>query len=179
MPSPQRAAGSMESDSRTGVSPVISSDNQDSPPADSRTGVSPVVSSDNQDSPPVDSRTGVSPVIPPGMSALGTEEFRRARRHLPHFQQAGATYFVTFRTSAGGLAPEERRTVLEALLHWHGERWHVHAAVVMPDHVHLLVRPLPLPEISEMTGGPSAPMRCRSCCTASRATLRTASTKPD
>ena len=33
--------------------------------------------------------------------------------------------------------------VLAALLHWHQRKWHLHAAVVMPDHVHVLAHPLP------------------------------------
>ncbi|MDY3562426.1 transposase [Gemmata sp. JC673] len=33
---------------------------------------------------------------------------------------------------------------LDAIRFWDTKRWTVHAAVVMPDHAHALVRPLPL-----------------------------------
>ncbi len=68
----------------------------------------------------------------------------RARRNLPHWQQGGSTYFVSFRVREGRLDTEERRLVLEACLFWHGKKWTVEAVTVMPDHVHLLVRPLTL-----------------------------------
>ena len=80
------------------------------------------------------SGTGVPPVI--------SERF--ARRHLPHWQFAGATYFLTWRCAAGvTLSGSERDIVLAAVLHWDRVRWSVSAAVVMPDHVHLLACPLP------------------------------------
>jgi len=36
--------------------------------------------------------------------------------------------------------------VLKALGHWDGSKWTLLAAVVLPDHVHVLARPLPRPE---------------------------------
>ena len=36
--------------------------------------------------------------------------------------------------------------VLESILHWHCCRWTVFVALVMPDHVHLLVQPLLTPK---------------------------------
>jgi carbamoylphosphate synthase large subunit/REP element-mobilizing transposase RayT len=116
------------------------------------------------------------------------------RRHLPHWEQKGATYFVTFRLAdavpaevlAGWREERERwlkfhpqpwdwktsrefirlneenreqwldqghgrcllrepnfaKTVVEALLRFHGERYLLDDFVVMPNHVHLLVKPL-------------------------------------
>lgn len=76
------------------------------------------------------------------------------RRNLPHWHRGGSTYFVTFRLKEsrgdlpGGtgfqpvLASEERQIVKDCILHWHGTRWHVYAGTVMPDHVHILARPL-------------------------------------
>lgn len=68
------------------------------------------------------------------------------RRHLPHWRLDGSTYFVTFRTLQGSLSPAERHFVLTSCLHWHGTRALIHLAVVMPDHVHLLVTPMPADE---------------------------------
>lgn len=82
----------------------------------------------------VPSGTGVSPV---------TKNLHITRRNLPHWQQGGATYFITFRVKRGVLSEPERKVVLGSLLHWHQRKWHLHAAVVMPDHVHVLAHPLP------------------------------------
>lgn len=66
-----------------------------------------------------------------------------SRGDLPHWHQDGRTYFVTFRVKEGKLSAQERQIVLDACLHWHRERALVHLVVVMPDHVHLLLSPLP------------------------------------
>jgi AICAR transformylase/IMP cyclohydrolase PurH/REP element-mobilizing transposase RayT len=63
------------------------------------------------------------------------------RRNLPHWQIPGATYFVTFRSHIGVLTPEERDVVMSAIRHSSGVRLDLHAAAVMPDHVHLLLTP--------------------------------------
>lgn len=81
--------------------------------------------------------TGVPPV---------SSKLRVTRRNLPHWQLGGATYFLTFRVKNGILSEEERRLVLSACLHWHQRKWRMYAAVVMPDHVHLLAQPLPCGE---------------------------------
>jgi putative transposase len=72
-------------------------------------------------------------------------EFTTSRRNLPHWQSPGETYFLTWRVTAGRqLEPEDRTIALNAIRHWDGVRWFVCTAVVMPDHVHALVRPLPI-----------------------------------
>jgi REP element-mobilizing transposase RayT len=77
--------------------------------------------------------TGVPPVLSEKIT----------RRHLPHWQLAGATYFLSWRCAAGvTLTEAERDVVLAAILHWDATRWDVLAAVVMPDHVHVLACPL-------------------------------------
>ena len=84
-------------------------------------------------SPPASTRgTGVPPV--------GAGE-HLSRRNLPHIQRGGSTYFITFRVKAGELSPDERKIVIDACNFWHGNRLTLHAAVVMPDHVHLLITP--------------------------------------
>lgn len=66
---------------------------------------------------------------------------------LPHWQQPGSVYFLTWRCKKGEtLAPEERTIALQALQHWDGRKWTIYAAVIMPDHVHVLAQPLALPE---------------------------------
>ena len=66
------------------------------------------------------------------------------RDNLPHIQVPEATYFITFRThSFRKLTEQGRKIVLDAILHWDDQRWKVFSAVVMPDHVHIVARPLP------------------------------------
>jgi REP element-mobilizing transposase RayT len=85
------------------------------------------------------------------------------RRRLPHLQKADADLFVTFCTGARSILPGKARDlVLEhclregGVLPFAGEggratqpgptlnkpRIHLHAVVVMPDHVHMLLKPL-------------------------------------
>ena len=65
------------------------------------------------------------------------------RRRLPHYQSDDGTLFVTFCVGSYDPLPESVRSiVLQHCLHDHGTKTHVHAAVVMPDHVHLLLTPL-------------------------------------
>jgi REP element-mobilizing transposase RayT len=65
------------------------------------------------------------------------------RRRLPHFQKADGALFVTFCVASCDPLPESvRDIVLRHCLHDHGTKAHVHASVVMPDHVHLLLTPL-------------------------------------
>ncbi|MCC6699662.1 MAG: transposase [Candidatus Hydrogenedentes bacterium] len=62
------------------------------------------------------------------------------RRNLPHMQKLRRPIFITFRTRPGLILPESTRTqVLNHCLHDHGHKLHMHCAVVMPDHVHLLL----------------------------------------
>jgi len=126
------------------------------------------------------------------------ERFRK--RNLPHWEKAGATYFVTFRLDGSlpaqvaeqwrceyrNLRQQERRgelkgpstlrerrllhkkfddqldraqfgpkhleqasvaqIVVGSLLHFAGSRYELPAFVVMPNHVHLLIQPLPRDE---------------------------------
>ena len=160
-----------------------------------------------------ESKTGFQPVSEDGLPACSssskhptnltpatflpftpTEQIDKSRRHLPHWEQAGCTYFVTFRLSdsipATQLAecreelrtwhqhnpppwnyktfaeyelrfregpekwldqghgeclladPAHRAIVAEALRHFDGERYVLDAFVVMPNHVHVLFKPL-------------------------------------
>lgn len=84
----------------------------------------------------------------PSPASLSAERLRPIydetvhRRHLPHIQRPGATYFVTFRTAGGSFTPPERDVVMDCCLISDGDLYCLHAAVCMPDHVHLLLTPL-------------------------------------
>jgi len=64
-------------------------------------------------------------------------------RILPHYQKAGRAVFITFcKGNRIPFAPEAQDAILQHSLHDNGKRYDLHAAVVMPDHVHLLLTPL-------------------------------------
>ena len=78
-------------------------------------------------------------------------------RRLPHFQSSDAPLFVTFCAGSPLVLSKEARDVLEHILREHGKRIDLFAAVVMPDHVHVLLTalrdengwPVPLLEIMQ------------------------------
>ncbi|MCX5995742.1 MAG: transposase [Chloroflexi bacterium] len=105
------------------------------------------------------SRVEQSPPTVPSIKCIGSD-LTISRRNLPHWQLGGSTYFVTFRVRERIiLSPEERAMVLQSCLYGNtgtgrgatgrGEtgkgacstKWRLHAAIVMPDHVHLLLTP--------------------------------------
>lgn len=65
----------------------------------------------------------------------------KTRRNLPHWQIGGSTYFVTCRIKGIKLTPEVRTIVLDSCRYFDGERYNPWSAVVMPDHVHMLLQP--------------------------------------
>jgi REP element-mobilizing transposase RayT len=87
------------------------------------------------------------------------------RRRLPHFQKSDTALFVTFRTGGLLVLPEEARDlVLNHCLREQRLRVYLFAAVVMPDHVHVLIKvlrdengwPFPLAEIMQSLKGTTA-----------------------
>src|SRR5262249_24479043 len=62
-------------------------------------------------------------------------------RVLPHWQVGGRVYFITFRSIRGGLPEPALRQVMENITFDRGRRYDLYLAVVMPDHVHLLLQP--------------------------------------
>lgn len=65
------------------------------------------------------------------------------RRMLPHYLKAGRAVFITFCKNYRGdpFPPAARDEILLCCLRGNGYRFHLHAAVVMPEHVHLLITP--------------------------------------
>ena len=62
---------------------------------------------------------------------------------LPHWELNGSIYFITFNTIERiELTPEARQTVLDACRFFDNQRYQLYSAVIMPDHVHLLLQPL-------------------------------------
>jgi REP element-mobilizing transposase RayT len=64
-------------------------------------------------------------------------------RKLPHLQIDDKPHFVTFCTHQRRILPDHVRSdVLESCLHGNGKLLDLKAAVVMPDHVHMIFTPL-------------------------------------
>ena len=83
----------------------------------------------------------------------------------PHLQKDGHPLFVTFATQRRRKLPASARdVVLEHCLNQHGNKLTLHAAVVMPDHLHIIYSPLrredgwnfSLPEIMKAIKGAAA-----------------------
>ena len=65
------------------------------------------------------------------------------RRQLPHLQRDAKPHFLTFCTHRRWVLPERARSiVLDCCLHDEGTKMDLQVAVVMPDHVHLILTPL-------------------------------------
>ena len=66
------------------------------------------------------------------------------RRRMPHWRLVGSVYFVTWRLqkTQRELCPNEREVIVAALKHFDGQRYELIGYVVMPDHIHILVKPL-------------------------------------
>ncbi len=69
------------------------------------------------------------------------DSLRIRRHHLPHWQIGGSTYFITFRSSRGALPDSALQILRSILLEGHGDRYELLFGVLMPDHVHLLLKP--------------------------------------
>ena len=126
----------------TGVSPVVSG----VPPETVAGGKALSVSTNQRQSVSHDEVRRDAELDPrdAGATTLISEATAR-RRRLPHFEIPGSTYHVTWRTRGNlKLSPEACQKTLDACIHWHARKMKCYIACVMPDHVHLLLQPLPL-----------------------------------
>jgi putative transposase len=84
---------------------------------------------------------------PGGTGFQPVHAFQISRRNLPHWQEPGRVYFITWRCQKGrSLSLAERTITLDAIRYWDTRKWIVYVAVVLPDHVHVLAQPLPKQE---------------------------------
>ena len=82
-----------------------------------------------------------------------SEDFTYYRRHLPHWRQKGATYYITFNTHEGVISKREQGIVLERIRMGDGIYYILIAAVVMPDHTHILLTPIKDIKLSRILKG--------------------------
>ena len=96
---------------------------------------------------------------------LALERMYDYRRKLPHYQKPGQPLFVRFcKIGSESFSEAARGVILQHCPYDHGKRIQLHAAIVMPEHVHLLLTPLTdergwphgLPAILKLIKGVSA-----------------------
>src|SRR5437773_1160484 len=76
-----------------------------------------------------------------------------AKRRLPHFDKPWAIYAITLATrQRRTLSSKARTIVLDAVRHFHRQRYELFAVSAMPDHVHALLQPWP--KGNDTTGRP-------------------------
>ncbi len=80
-------------------------------------------------------------------------ELAITRRHLPHWTLEGSIYFVTFDCDKSALGEQEQRIVIDHIKEGDDKFYDLFAAIVMPDHVHLLIRPLKGYDLSRVMKG--------------------------
>ena len=81
-----------------------------------------------------------SGILPDSRAQQGGAHY--TKRRLPHYERPMGIYHVTFATREHRvLSPAERDVVFNALTHFDKDRYDLFAAVVMPDHVHILFQP--------------------------------------
>jgi len=66
------------------------------------------------------------------------------KKPLAKLEIPGSTYFITFNTwERLELISPARKIVLDSCLFFHQQRYQIYSLVIMPDHVHLLLKPFP------------------------------------
>jgi REP element-mobilizing transposase RayT len=71
------------------------------------------------------------------------KEFRVSRKNLPHWEDPGNAYFITFNTTAGyELSNTAKDITFKAIKYHSDKKYKLCACVVMKTHVHLLLLPL-------------------------------------
>ncbi|HAG81828.1 MAG TPA: transposase [Cyanobacteria bacterium UBA12227] len=64
------------------------------------------------------------------------------KKQIPRLEIPKGRYFITFVTwDRLELTPEARQIVLNSCQFFHNQRYQLFTAVIMPDHVHLLIQP--------------------------------------
>ena len=79
----------------------------------------------------------------PGDWVKPVSEFTFTRQNLPHMQSPGSWYWTEANTWDGLLLTDEQcDLIFETILLHDGKKYDLEAAVVMPTHVHLILKPL-------------------------------------
>ena len=77
--------------------------------------------------------TGLTPV----------KDFRVYRRNLPHWEDPGSVYFITFRTASEFTLSDAAKDITLSSIKFHADKkYKLHSCVVMETHVHSILQPL-------------------------------------
>ena len=90
---------------------------------------------------------------PPPEQRIAGRSFWKYGRRLPHWRLEGAAYFVTFRVLHGELQAVERSAILDHFKEGDPKFYSLYAAVIMPDHAHMVLRPANGVELSRIMKG--------------------------
>lgn len=64
------------------------------------------------------------------------------RRNLPYWELDNSVYFVTFKTINITLSYDEQLIVKKHIIEGNESFYDLYAVIIMPDHVHLILKPL-------------------------------------
>lgn len=79
----------------------------------------------------------------PGTRLKPVKEFRVYRRNLPHWEQPGSIYFITFKTAEGFTLSDAAKNITFDSIKFHADKkYRLRACVVMETHVHIILQPL-------------------------------------
>ena len=74
---------------------------------------------------------------------LSVNEFIIKRRNLPHWQNPGCVYFITFRTYKGIILDDTSKQIIyDAIIYQDKKKCRLYSFVIMPDHVHIILQPI-------------------------------------
>ena len=69
-------------------------------------------------------------------------EFNLTERNLPHWQNPGSVYFVTFRTHNNLLLDDfSKQIIFDSILFHNEKKYNLYVFVIMNDHVHIILQP--------------------------------------
>ena len=74
-------------------------------------------------------------------------------RHLPHWTQEGAVYFITFNVASANLTVREMLIVRDHIAAGHNKFYRLFAVQVMSSHIHLIIQPKPAYSLSRIMNG--------------------------
>lgn len=78
-----------------------------------------------------------------------TLNFKSYKRNLPHYEQPGSIYFITFKTMAGIILTDTAKDlILSAILYHDNKKYILEACVVMKTHVHCIIKPLTINNVT-------------------------------
>ncbi len=69
-------------------------------------------------------------------------EFIKKNRNLPHWQNPGSIYFITFKTYKGLILDDHSKQIIyDNIIHYNRIKYQLLSFVIMPDHIHIILQP--------------------------------------